>query len=271
MAKIEQEGLYKGTIRDFGVNMTRKAKLPQFIATFLVTERYNEATEEWEDWSEYQLVMPGYFVLVRLNEQGNVVKCLNYDQVIAAVGWDGETYSSLAALELKGMEVQFRVAEEIYNDEAKMKITWLDAADADVGLTKLTTQALTDLDSKFGIAGSGKPQTAAKPKGDAAKKKTAPKGAGKKSPPKAPKPPKAEKVETPEAETETPSEPCSEKEAYDACFTLNEGLNKPVPQEVLDQYWLKRAIEIAVNEDEVTDEEWGKIKVAVMSDIEIPF
>jgi len=269
MAKIEQEGLYKGIIQDYGVNMTRKAKLPQFIATFLVTQFYNGATEEWEDYSEFQLTMPGYFVLVRLNDSGNVEKCLNYDQIIAAVGWDGDTYSSLAAMELKGVEVQFRVVEEIYNDQAKMKITWIDPVDAEVGLTKLTTQALTDLDGKFGIAGSGKPQTAAKPKGAAAKKQTAPK-AGKKSPPKAPKPPKAEKVEKPE-EAETPSEPCDEETAYNACFDKNASMGKPCPQEVLDKYWVERVAKIAKDQDDVTDEEWGKIRVAVLSDVEIPF
>ena len=262
MPPIDRTGFFRGIIKDFGVTVTRQKELPQLTVTVMATELYDEATEEWEDWSECQQVITGYFVLATVDENGIPVKCLNYDQVMLAVGWDGETYSGLAAMDLKELPIQFRVIEDTYDGNVKLKMNWIDAVDAEIGLRKLSGKALTDLDTKFPIGTPKK--TAAKPK---SAKKTAPAPAAKKTPPK---PPKASKKAEPEVEEPT-LEPCTEDEAYNFCLEANAKLEKPVPDKILDDYWVSHVTEIAADFDNVTDEEYAKIRVAVMCDLNIPF
>jgi hypothetical protein len=256
MPQIDRAGLYKGEIKDFGISVTNKAKLPQFIATFLATELFNEAEETWEDWSQYEQTITGYFVLVTLDAHGQVVKCLNYDQLVEAVGWDGETYSSLAAMDLKGKRVQFRVAEDVYEGNTTLKVNWIAAEDAQIGLRKLSEKDLTNLDAKYGAA-PAKKKTAATPKNA---KKASPKKA-------APKPPEA----SGKVDGKSTVKPCTEDEAYQACVNANEKSANSVPNEVLDDYWVTHVTEIAGDTDNVTDDEWPKIRDAVLGDIDIPF
>lgn len=254
MPAIDRIGLFRGEIKDFGVTLTSKAKLPQFITTLLATELYNEATEEWDGW-QYDQTITGYFVLVTTDQHGNVIKCFPYDDVMSAVDWDGETYSGLASMDLKGKRVQFRVAEDTYDGDTRLKVMQIAAENAEVGLRKLSGKDLTDIDAKFGIA-SVKPKTAATPK-----KKTAAS-----QPKAAPKPPKAA---APKAGK--PVETCTEQEAYQACLDANDALTKPVPSEIMDDYWVTAVTEIAADTDNVTDEEWAKIRKATLESIEIPF
>ena len=254
MPQVDRPGLFRGEIKDYGVTLTSKAKLPQFVATFLADELYNEATEKFEEWN-YDQTITGYFVLVTTDQHGNVIKCFPYDDIMAAVGWDGVTYSGLAAMDLKGNRVQFRVGEDTYDGNTRLKVMQIAAEDADIGLRKLSGKDLTDIDAKFGVASAAKPKTAATPK----KKVAAPKS-------KKPKPPKA----TP-PKAEKPAESCTETEAYQACCDANTALTKPVPSEVMDDYWVTNVTEIAVDTDNVTGEEWVKIRNKTLESIEIPF
>lgn len=255
MPPVDRVGLFQGTITDFGVTRTRQKELPQLVVTFLATALYNDATEEWDDWSEFEAhTITGYFVLVTLDAHGNVVKCLNYDQVMEAVGWDGESYSSLAAMDLKDKKVQFRVQEDTYDGNTRLKAAWIAAEDAEVGLRKLSGKDLTKLDAEFGVA-SVKKSTPATPK----------KGGKKAS---APKPPTAV---APKATAEKPIESCTEQKAYDACIAYNKDLKNPVPEEVLNDYWLSQIDEIATDPNGPTDEEWPKIRDAVKESCSIPF
>lgn len=262
MPPIDRVGLYEGKIADCGIALTRKAKLPQFIVTFVADRMLNEATGRWDDW-QYEQTITGYFVLVTLNEHGEPIKCLNYDQVMEATGWDGETYSGLAAMDLKDHRIQIRVTSEDYNGTPTLKANWIAAEGARIGLQTLTGQDLTDLDAKFGVAPTTtKPATAAKPKPATAAAPTPPKT-------EAPKPPAAL---PPKAPTTTVNESCTETDAYQACITANTELgDKAAPQEVLDDYWINNAIEIAADVNNVTSEEWAKIRDATLNDIQIPF
>lgn len=258
MPAIDRAGLFRGEIKDHGVTLTSKAKLPQFIATFLADELYNEATETFEEW-KYEQTITGYFVLVTTDQNGSVIKCFPYDDIMAAVGWDGETYSGLAAMDLKGKRVQFRVGEDTYDGNTRLKVMQIAAEDAEIGLRKLVGKDLTDLDAKFGVA-SAKPKTAATPK----KKAAAPKSKAAPKPPKT-TPPKAA------VKTKESTESCDEDAAYQACVAANDALPKSVPGEVLDDYWVANVQGIATDTNNVTDEEWPKIRNATLKDIDIPF
>ena len=254
MPPVERTGRFRAKIKDFGISLTSKAKLPQFVATYLVTDLYNDATEEWESWAEYEPhTIIGYHVLVHLNEHGEVVKCFAYDNIVEAVSWDGETYSSLAAMDLKDKSVQILVIEDTYDGNTRFKVTQIVAENADIGLRKLSGKDLTDIDAKYGTV----PTTAKKPTAAKPKKKVAP------------KPPKVKALTPPE----TPKgESCTQDDAYQACIEANEKLKeKAVPAEVLDDYWTANTTKIAADVNNITGEEWVKIREATLSDIDIPF
>lgn len=275
MPPLEAEGRYQGIIKDHGVSKTSVKGLPQFVATFLVTHVYNDITDEWDDWGEYGLTIDAFSVLTTLNEQGVPIKCLNYDQVMEATGWDGVAYAGLAAMDLKNHPIQFRVGEDKYEDKngitiTKMKVNWITSVDGDMGLRKVTGDKLADLDAQFGIAGNKPAATAAKPK--AGKKKT-PKPKAPPAPPKAvpkaaPKPPKQEAA--PEGVTESPKT-CTEEEAYGGVCNVNAALDDPVPDEIRDDYWVTSVEEIAADVENVTPEEWPVIRDKTIEKINIPF
>ena len=255
MPAIDRPGFYRGPILDHTVQPTSKAKLPQFVAVLRAMEVYNEATETWDDWN-FDQTITGYFVLATLDNNGIPIKCFPRDEVMDATGWDGVTYAGLAAMDLKEKSVQFRVGEDTYDGNTRLKVMQIAAEDASIGLRKLSKNDLADLDAKFGIAStSAKPKTAATPK----KKVAAPKS-------KKPKPPKA----TP-PKAEKSGESCTETEAYQACCDANAALTKPVPGEVMDDYWVTNVTEIAADTDNVTGEEWAKIRNKTLESIEIPF
>lgn len=269
MPPLEAEGRYQGIIKDHGVAKTSVKGLPQFVATFLVTHVYNDITEEWDDWSEYGLTIDAFSVLTTLNEQGVPIKCLNYDQVMEATGWDGVAYAGLAAMDLKDHPIQFRVGEDKYEDKngitiTKMKVNWITSVDGDMGLRKVTGDKLADLDAQFGITGNKPAATAVKPK--IGKKKT-PKPKAPPVPPKAkvvPKPPKrAEPTDTVEI--------CTEEEAFAAVHAANEALSDSVPDEIRDKYWCEAVKENAADEDNVTPAEWPVIRDKAIEKVDIPY
>lgn len=255
MPAIDRPGLFRGEIRDYGVTLTSKAKLPQFIATFLADELYDEATEKFDEWN-YGQTITGYFVLVTTDQHGNVVKCFPYDDIMLAVGWDGETYSGLASMDLKGKRVQFRVGEDTYDGTTRLKVQQIAAEDAEIGLRKLTGKDLTALDSKFAVVSPVSAKKAAKPKPTETPKNKA----------TAPKPPTVAKPETEEL-----VDLCTEDEGYQVCLTANAALEKPIPSEVIDNYWLENAEKIAEDTENITSPEWAKIRNATLESIEIPF
>ena len=275
MPPLEAEGRYQGLIKEHGVGTTSKKGLPQFVATLLVTHVFNDITEEWNDWSEYGLTIDAYSVLTTLNEQGVPIKCLNYDQVMEATGWDGVAYAGLAAMDLKNHPIQFRVVNDKYERDdgitvEKMKVNWLTSVDGDMGLRKVTGDKLADLDAKFGVPGNKPAATAVKPKGG---KKTSPHT--RKTTPKpaeaetkaAPKPPARKK---PPVKAE-PAEEATEEEAYNAIYAYNVAMSEPVPDEIRDDYWTSAVDENSTDSDNVTPQEWSVIRDKTIEKLDIPF
>lgn len=271
MAQIDRLGLYRGVIRDHGVTLTNQQQLPQFVTTLEAKELWDEVNEVWTPWEEYGQLITGYFVLVFLNKNGDVERCLNYDQIMKALGWDGASFSSLGTGDWKGRSVQFRVQPDTYDGQTKLKVVWIDSADAQIGLRKLGVKDLKSLDLHYAMsapkpkpAGAPAPALSLKQEVDdlAVPAATAPKQP--KTPPKIGVP----KSSAPAIGTPAPLTTCTMEEAYAVCVATNEELgDKKVPEEVLDDYWQTRAVEIAEDTDDITPEEWAKIRDAVDADL----
>ncbi len=278
MPPLETEARYQGLIKEHGVGKDSKKCIPQIVATLLVTHVFNDITEEWDDWSEYGLTIGAFSVLTTLNEQGVPIKCLNYDQVMEATGWDGVAYAGLAAMDLKNHPIQFRVQQDKYEDKngvtiEKMKVNWLTSVDGDMGLRKVTGDKLADLDAAFGIAGNKPAATAAKPKARAkpkAKPKTTPKPAETETK-TAPKPPARKAAPKPPVKAEEEREICTEEEAYNAVHAYNAAMSEPVPDEIRDDYWTSAVDEVAADADSVDIGEWPVIRDKTIEKLDIPF
>ncbi len=277
MSALESVGRYNGLIKDHGVTTSSKQGLPQFVATLLVTQVYNEVTEEWEDWTEHGLTITAFAVLATLSERGIPVRCFKYDEVMEATGWKGVTYADLAAMDLKDHPIQFLTQEDTYTDKnnivvTRLKVVRMAAIDATLGLKKLSGADLTDLDVKFGVPGNKPAATAAKPKAKL-KPRATPKPAEVETK-AAPKPPARKKplvkVEPAEGASGEP-ETCTEEEAFDAVCLYNAAMNDPVPDEVRDNYWCEAVKENAADQNNVTLTEWSVIRDKAIEKIDIPY
>ncbi len=256
---ITNVGTYKGVIRSHAVSKTRKLEVPQFVVTIGAQKLWDEEHESWTPWDEWDQDSTGYFVLMSLKD-GVPTKCLNYEQVMAATKWDGVSFAGLAGLNLKGREVQFRIAEDTYEGKTQLKMAWLDAADATFGLKSLSGDELIALDMQFGM-GSSKKQAPKKAKGKA-KPPTTPKTTAKASPPKPATAPKPEP-------TSEPIPPRTGDEAWDSCVAANKSLKESVPDDILTDYFVDRTAEIAKDDQNPTDAEYALIERAVFKDLQV--
>jgi len=191
MAKIDSPGTYRGEITEATLGTTKKG-YPQWVARLLATEKYieeqadldhfknegviEEATPQWVDWSAFGEDILGYFVLFNDSEnfEPGVTSLLNYEQIQLAVGWDGAEFESLQDETHIGKKVLFRVKEDDYNGQVKLKADWIDSYDASPTseLKKLDAGEVSKLTSKLKI--KSKPAAAKPGKPAAAKSATKP-------------------------------------------------------------------------------------------------
>jgi len=255
MAAIDRIGTFKGRIIEGAVGATRQQGLPQFTVKLVADAWYDETSGEWLDWTEYDQTITGYINLVYFDKNGNLVKNLTYDNLCQITGWDGTTYSGLAALDVKDKPLQFRVEENDYNGTVTLRVQWVDVIDASPGLKKLDAAELKALDAKFAVASPKK--AAAKPKKAPAKTKA--------PTPEVVTPPK------PKAGTPTVEEETTEADAWNDCLEANKTLDVPVEQEILEDYWVSAITDIAADPNNVTGAEYVAIRNKVLEQIDIPF
>ncbi len=92
MAKPTNEGTFILKINGHAVSLTGTSELPQFVFQGQLVRIYDNTEEQWCDWVEYEQEARGYMVLK--SKKGDTT--LNHKQVMAATGWDGESYSGLS-------------------------------------------------------------------------------------------------------------------------------------------------------------------------------
>lgn len=264
MPQLTQAGVYKGVIVAGTLGETNKQKCPQFVCTLKVTDCYNSEEGVYESWEEYEeQTITGYLLLAYLDDTGKPAKFSLYDEVMNAIGWDGLTYSSLAAGNWGDKVVAFEVVEEEYNGSPQFKVAHIGDENAQFGgLRPLSTEQITRLDQAFAFAPTKKKTS--KP-ATAPKKKSTPPAAGKKSP--TPK-----KKTTPPKGEAKPVVTCTLDVAWETCIDANEKLDdKKVPDEILEDYWNSHVADIVRDAENITDIEAAQVRDAVLVDLNIPF
>ena len=277
---FDRVGTFRGRVMDHAVSETKNG-FPQLVAKIEAVEYFDPETEEWGDWSEYEMQITAFLVLF-----ASKGPCLNYDQCQKAFGWGGESFASLNDMDLSGVRFQFRVEDETYDNQTRRKVVWIDASDATPGQTlkKLDAKGLQALDGRYAgqmggkaKAPAGKPPTAA-PKSPA--KATAPTPApepeadttaeppkSEAAPPKAPPKGKGTKKSKPKGSTKM-----TKALAWKA---VNEYKTKEVEDEALNEAWIASCEEVLGedgDEDTATAEQWTAIQDATLDKIPyVPF
>jgi hypothetical protein len=153
MANIDRRGTYLGKILESTVGQTKANGYPQWVARLLATKKY---ITEPAELTHFGLAEPGYVdwnydqsivaFLVLFSDKGAM---LNYDQIQAATGWDGQDFATLP--DQVGKDILFRVEEDTYNDRTQLKVNWVDHVDAppERSLKSLDKDALKGLSSQW--------------------------------------------------------------------------------------------------------------------------
>lgn len=180
MSQIDREGVYRGTIVESGLSLTRANKYPQWVARLKATEKWVETEEEmkhfelsepgWVQW-DYDENIVAYMVLFKANAETGE-QCLpgqndmlNYHQLQVATGWNGSEFDALCDASLIGKSLQFRVAPNTYEGKTTLQVQWLDAYDADPvrQLRVLNTEQVKGLNRLLKGVKPSVPKPASKP------------------------------------------------------------------------------------------------------------
>lgn len=281
MGQIDRTGSFRGYAIDSGMGQTKNG-FPQWIASLQAVEYYDEETEQWVDWSQYDVnEITGYFCL--FGGDGNPT--LTAKQLQKALGWSGESFQALCA-DYSTTLIQWRVEERTYKDNTSLQVTWVDHADAEPGRTiqKLDNDDVKKLDAKYAAAlkklsGGPKPKTVpvkpttpkpevpkpaidkeaakaalkAKAEEKAARGKAAEEKAAKKAPPK---------PEAPKPQVVKPKETCTLEQAWEAVYAAK----GDVSDDDLGNVWLQ-VIDKYGDQDTLTSEEWVVVRDEVISNI----
>jgi len=267
MALIDVETTFKFEIVDAGVGITKNG-FPQWVAALRAVEAWDDEGQTWVDWSgEEANEITAYLTLMGKNGE-----TLNVRQLMNAIGWSGTSFQELNDMDLSSVIIQGRVEAKTYEDKTTLQVVWIDEENAEPGRTlkKLDSEEIKKLDAQFkGLL-------------SAAKVKTPTKATKPSAPPKVKKKPikDMKKVQVPPPETmaplpkagdsvsysDVPVGKCTRQEAWNAVIDLR---TDDISDSELAETWLKAIKDVTgkTNQDEVTEEEWFRIRETVLDSI----
>lgn len=272
MSLINRAATFRGRIVDHGVNLSPKQECPQWVASLLAQEIYDEETETWVAWPVEESEITAYQVL--FSSKGET---LNVQQVKKITDWDGASFEGLAGLDLSEAGIQFRVEENIYEEKTRLQVAWIDEYDAQPGRTvrKLNPEELKQVDAMY--------KKFLKPVAPVAAKKTKPTTPGKVTKkgikPTQPKAPVTKVPPVPEVKSDIPETSgtngagsCTKSEAWNE--VVKQTRDRNIKDEVLSKTWLTAVKKYATNNDPdtISEEDWFQVQTEVLDKlVGIPF
>lgn len=285
MAQIDRTGTFRFQIVDAGIGQTKNG-FPQWLAQLQAVEYYDEETEQWIDWSQYnEREITCYAVL--FGGDGNPT--LTAKQLQKALNWSGASFEELEYEYLGDILFQGRVEEHTYQEKTSLQVVWIDAFDAEPGRTlqKLDSDGIKKMAAKYAsklreLSGGNKPKSVGKIDKEAAKEAAkkrvndrkakgaaAEEKAAKAEPPKPPKPPKPPTPpKSPKAETETEAEVIDKGRAWIECCQRRD---KSVTDEHLETEWHKAIGDLGGEDDIEENNRWAEVRDKVLSALDIPY
>jgi len=171
MERVSQTGTFKCKATDWGVSLTQKSEIPQFVFQANLTAIYDFDSGEWQDYADYEEGTMAFLCL--FDRGGEPIR--NMEQVMLVFGWDGNSFAGLSEGDYTDLEFQIRIEDNdpAYAEKNPFQVAWIDVADATPGgsVRKLDADALKALDKKFAV----KLKKVAKPTGPVSAKPASPK------------------------------------------------------------------------------------------------
>lgn len=271
---VDRTGTFRAEVIENGVGETRKAGYPQFLVNAKLIEYYDEETEIWVPWAEYEQEVDCRLCLFGMvGKKKEFGTTLTYDQVCKVFDWDGNDFQDLAA-DKSGIKFQVRVDDNDpdYADKTPFQVGWIDTYDAEPGrkIQKLDAKGLKELNVKYAtlLKKTGKkaapakapakapevPTTTPSVKAKKGKKQTEAAKAPPKAPPKLPTTP------------DLPEGKCTKQEAWETVVDLKDD---NCSDEQLNAAWQTAVATTAPETDDanITPEQWFTIKDAVLDDV----
>lgn len=275
---VDRTGTFRAVVVENGVGETRKAGYPQFLVNAKLLELWDEETETWVSWAQYEQDVDCRLCLFGMvGKKKEFGTTLTYDQVCKVFDWDGADLVELAN-DRTGTKFQVRVDDNDpeYADKTPFQVGWVDEYDAVPGrkIKKLDATELKAMNAKYAMILKNKAKPAAPVKAPAVpaktsagtvtkktKKQTEAAKAKAKAPAIPPKtPPK------PPVSSDIPAGKCTKQEAWTTVVDLK---NDDCDDEQLKAAWLAAlaATVPGVDDKDITPEQWFTIKDAVLDDI----
>ncbi len=260
MSLIQEPASYRGVVVEHAVGATKESQLPQFVAKFRALERYDFDEKIWVDWtSREDCEITAYLVL--FDKKAKPI--FHIEDIKNVFEWDGASLTGLDELDLEGVEVQFEVISDTYQDKARIKVTRIgkyDDAPGSGAVRKLDAEALAKLNTRFATAlkqqsGGVKPVKA----GKTTKAATTTKATTTKATPPPPPPAKTEEQASIDAAATVP-DPVSEKTAKKPATSPAPGKKAPAapPAPPKAPAAKTEAVETAPVEELTYEEAWAK-------------
>lgn len=240
-----REGRFKANILEHGVAETGPNHLATFICKFGLLQEL--AGSEWIAVDE-DLDITGYFYLEKKDRSINT---MTVESLKEAFGWDGRDPLWLQDTDFvsSGLMVQVKIGFELYNNKQRIKVQFVDAADAaPASVQKADDATRRNLSSRLGsklraLAG-GTPVSAPQPAGQ----------------PKAPTPaapPQPRAVATP-----VPPELAAPATMNEVWTQFTQACPKKFSPQQVEEEWFRIMGELfpGKSQDTLTPDEWGLMR-----------
>ena len=129
---------------EWGVSEKGPNNLPAFTVKWELTAEWQN--EQWCDTESGEIFQDVY--LFQKNRSPNKFAI---NSLIAALGWDGRSFASLAETDWGACEVQLNLENETYDGKTRLKVKYLNPRDyVGGGAIQNDPQAVQSLDAKYG-------------------------------------------------------------------------------------------------------------------------
>lgn len=130
MIPIDRPGAFRGLPLEWVVNTSRNG-YPQFVVRLQATEHYDEESQTWMPWVQYDMEITAYLILF-YEKGGKMVPCFQHENCERAFGWaEPFAFSALHDGDWSNTTILFRVEDSEYQGTHKLKVVSIDAHNGD--------------------------------------------------------------------------------------------------------------------------------------------